>query len=148
MSERPIRFKTISRIERKLKSGEDAERGNVACIDTSDGSLVPTSVATTLFPIGWFEETLTGDGTKTVGVKLFSEITCAVLPNAESGAVDDGDVGAFCYLTATAAVTTTSTGASVAGRVWGLLGSNVLVEMASEVGPTGPQGPQGEAGGA
>jgi hypothetical protein len=143
MAERPIRSKPISRIERALKSAAVAEKGNVACIDLGDGALVPVSVATDLLPIGWFEESLTGDGTTPVGVKLFKEIEVVLLPNAGSGAVDDGDVGNVCYLTATAAVTMTSTGASVAGRVWGVSGTNVLVEMAISMGIQGIQGEPG-----
>lgn len=134
MAERLIRFKTLSRIERVLADGETAEKGNTACIDLTDGSLVASAVSTTLFPIGWFETSLVGDGSTLIGVKLFSEVPCAVLPNAGSGAVDDGDVGALCYLTATSAVTITSTDASVAGRVWGLLpDGNVLVQMAADI---------------
>lgn len=130
MAERPIRFKTIDRIERALKSGATAEKGNVACIDLSDGSLVPGAALTTLLPIGWFESSLTGDGTTTIGVKLFSEITCAVLSNAGTGPVADDDVGALCYLHSAFEVSMTSTGKSYAGRVWGMLGTKVLVQMA------------------
>lgn len=144
MADRLIRFKTISRIERALKSAEVAEKGHVACIDLTDGSLVAAADAdANLFPIGWFESALTGDGTKTVPVKLFSEHHCALIPNADTGPVTDADIASLVYLSGSAEVSVTATSRSVAGRAWGLQGSLVLVEMASDLGPTGPQGEPG-----
>lgn len=131
MAERLIRFKTLSRIERVLANAEVAEKGHVACIDLTDGTLVAGAVSTTLFPIGWFESSLTGDGTATIAVKLFSEKLVAALANASTGAVDDDDVGALCYVHSSSEVSMTATGKSVAGRVWGLSGALVLVEMAA-----------------
>lgn len=143
MSERLIHSKTISRIERILKLSAVAEKGNVACIDLDDGALVVGAVDANYLPIGWFEESLTGDGTTTIGVKLFSEIECAVLINSSTGPVDDGDVGALCYLHSAFEVSMTATGKSVAGRVWGVLsgsggGAKILVEMAPSLGLQGP----------
>jgi hypothetical protein len=142
MAERLINSKGIDRIVRVLKSGAAAEKGNVACIDLDDGALVVGAVDANYLPIGWFEETLTGDGTATIGVKLFSPVECAVLINSSTGPVDDGDVGALCYLHSAFEVSMTATGKSIAGRVWGISGSGggakVFVEMAPSLGLQGP----------
>ena len=142
MAERLINSKKISRIERVLKNAAVAEKGNVACIDLDDGALVVGAVDTNYLPIGWFEDSLTGDGVKTIGVTLFSEIECAVLINSGTGPVADDDVGALCYLHSAFEVSMTGTGKSVAGRVWGITGSGagakVLVQMAPSLGLQGP----------
>lgn len=150
MAERLINRKTIDRLERALANGEVAEKGAVACIDLTDGTLVAGAVSETLLAIGWFETSLTGDGTTVIGVKLFSEIPCAVLINSGTGPVADDDVGNLCYLHSAFEVSMTASGKSYAGRVWGIKGSGagakVLVQMASSIGPQGPQGEQGEPG--
>ena len=142
MAERLIHSKTISRVERSLANAEVAEKGHVACINLDDGSLVAGAVDDNYLPIGWFEESLTGDGTTSIGVKLFNEIECAVLINSGTGPVDDGDVGALCFLHSSFEVSMTATGKSIAGRVWGVKGSGagaqVYVEMAPSLGLQGP----------
>jgi hypothetical protein len=142
MAERLIHSKTISRIVRVLKSAAVAEKGNVACIDLDDGALVAGAVDLNYLPIGWFEESLTGDGTATIGVKLFNEVECAVMINSSTGPVDDGDVGALCYLHSAFEVSMTGTNKSIAGRVWGISGTGggakVYVEMAPSLGLQGP----------
>lgn len=142
MAERLINSKVIDRIERALKLAEVAEKGNVAAIDLADGALVAGKVAATLLPIGWFEESLTGDGTTKIGVKLFAPIECAILINSSTGPVDDGDVGALCFLHSAFEVSMTATGKSIAGRVWEIKGTGggakVAVEMAPAVGLQGP----------
>lgn len=134
MAERLRNIKTISRIERVLRNAAVAEKGNIACIDTTDGLVVPGAVATTLVPIGWFEETLTGNGTALIGVTLFTEVECAVMINSSTGPVADADVGKVCYLHSAFEVSMTATGKSVAGRVMGIVGSGagakVLVQTA------------------
>ena len=147
MAERLIRTQTWSRLERVLKNGAVAEKGNVAAIDLTDGALVVGAVATTLFPIGYFESSLTGDGTKTISVALFREINIVPLVNSGTGPVDDGDVGNLTYLHSAFEVSMTGTGKSVAGRVWGIKGSGagatVFVQPVLDMGPTGPQGEPG-----
>lgn len=142
MAERLIHSKTIARIERVLANAAVAEKGNVACINLDDGSLVPGAVDENYLPIGWFEESLTGDGTQTIGVKLFNEIDCAVLTNSSVGPVGDDDIGALCFLHSSFEVSMTATGKSIAGRVWGIKGSGagaqVYVEMAPSLGLQGP----------
>ena len=133
-----------SYFERVLATGEVAEKGNVACIDTAaNGQIVAAKVDTGLLPIGYFEESLTGDGTKTVRIQLFREIWVDTLVNAAGGdAVTDAMVGQACYLDAGGAtVQSVATGASIAGRVWGVTTEGVLVEMALSIGMQGPEGP-------
>jgi len=124
-----------SRIELVLKNTSVAEKGNVACIDSTDGSCVPSAASATLTPIGYFEESFTGDGTRKIKIKLFSDILVNFLPNASSGtAVAAADMLKSCYLNADSSVTTTTTGRSVAGKVWGVVtgnGAGVWVQMAT-----------------
>jgi hypothetical protein len=120
MAERKKIVACWSRFRRILKSGAVAEKGQIACIDTADGALVATSVATTLVPIGYFTDSFTGDGVKVMEVQLFAEITVQKLPASGTGAPVDADVGKVVYVHAASAVSTTSTGASVAGRLWGV----------------------------
>jgi hypothetical protein len=142
MAERLVHSKTISRIERVLANAAVAEKGNIACINLDDGSLVAGAVDANYLPIGWFEETLTGNGTTRIGVKLFSEVHLAALANSSVGPVDDGDVGALCFLHSSFEVSMTATGKSIAGRVWEIKGSGagatVFVQMAPQVGLQGP----------
>lgn len=123
MAERLINSKTISRLELPLKNASVAEKGNIACIDTADGSLVPAAVATTLVPIGWFEDSLTGDGTTTIGVKLFQEYACAKFVNSGTGAVTTAHRFQTTYLHSAFEVSMTATGKSKAGIVIDIVGS-------------------------
>lgn len=128
---RLVKTQVLTRLERLLKSGEVAVQGEVACIDLGDGALVPGSVATDLLPIGYFESNATGDGTLTVFVTLFSPVTVAAMISSGTGPVADDDVGNVCYLhNASSNVSMTSTGKSVAGRVWAVSGTTVWVQMA------------------
>jgi hypothetical protein len=106
-----------------LKNTIVAEKGNIACLDTADGSLTVGAVSTTLIPIGWFESTLTGDGTATIGVQLFAEIDCVAMINSSTGPVAAANIGSNCYLHSAFEVSMTATGKSVLGRVWGLVGT-------------------------
>lgn len=138
MAERLTTSARWSRINRKLKSGEVAEKGNFACIDSaSSGLLVAGSVATTLDCIGYFEDSFTGDGTKTINVRLWKEIDVQLLDNAASGTLADTDFGALVYIASTHEVTKTATGASVAGRCWGVTTQGVWVEPNIDVGRAG-----------
>jgi hypothetical protein len=113
-----------SRVEFILRTALVAEKGNIACIDSADGLAVPASVATTLTPIGYFEESMTGDGTKKVKIKLFREIDVQLLPNATSGTVvAAANRLANVYLNADSSVTVTTTGRSIAGKAWDVVAS-------------------------
>ena len=129
MAERKTRTARWSRIERLLKVGAVAEKGNIAALDKTNGSLVVAALGTTLEPIGYFEDSFTGDGTRKAKVRLFAEIDVALLGNAAAGPVADDDVGSLCYLASSWEVSMTATGASVAGKVWGVATDGVWVQV-------------------
>lgn len=121
----------------------EAVKGEIACIDTSTGKLVATGTSTTLLPIGWFTETVTGDGTTKTLVDLFEEIVVAYFDNDSApNAVEVGDIGSECYLKDGGTVSMLGTGRSKAGRVIdvdaidgvGIIAGNAVT------GPTGAAG--------
>jgi len=120
MAERKKIVACWSRFRRVLKSAAVAEKGQIACLDTADGALVPAGVATTLVPIGYFTDSFTGDGVKVMEVQLFAEVTVQKLTASATGTPTDADAGKVVYLRTTPEVSTTSTGSSVAGRLWGV----------------------------
>jgi len=117
--------------EHPLTAAQVAERGELACIDTSTGLLVLGATSTTLRPIGYFDEDVTGDGTTNVRVRLFDEIRVHWWDNDTGGTpVVAADVGSLCYVLDDRTVTGDATGASAAGRVWGINTTyGVAVEM-------------------
>lgn len=145
MAERMTRREAWSYFEHTLANTEVAEKGNVACIDTASGEIVAGQTGDGLLPIGYFDETRTGNGTAKVRVRLFREIWVDRFANAGApNAVAASDIGSFCYLAGPATVTMAASGNSIAGRVWGVSSAGVLVQMAIDVGPQGPQGEPGE----
>lgn len=144
MAQRAKRIEAWSYFEHTLASGEEAERGHLACIDTSSGELVVGQTGEGLIPIGYFDRDLTGDGAAKARVQLFSEKMIHRWANdSGAGEVDSADVGSSCFIKDSETVTITATGASPAGRVWAANASYVWVEMASDIGPQGPQGDPG-----
>lgn len=117
--ERAVSLKQIKRV---LKNAEVAHEGGLACIDKADGALVRGKPGTTLVPIGLFidlpETGLTGDGTKTVKVRLFKEVWAWWFVNDSGTPVVDANFGEECYILDDQTVTGSATGASKAGRVW------------------------------
>lgn len=143
MTERIIREANWGHNDFVLTSGEVAEKGHMACFDTSTGEVVPGQLSTTLLPIGWFAESLTGDGVKKVAVRLFEEIAAAWWQNDSAGTpVLAADVGQECYVLNSSGVTMDSSGASKAGRVLAVDSlKGVLVQAGLAVaGPTGGAG--------
>ena len=131
MTARMTRNEAWSYFEHPLTAAAVAERGKMACLDTSTGLLALGATSTTLRPIGYFDEDATGDGTTNVRVRLFDEIRVHWWANDDAGTpVVAADVGSLCYVLDDATVTGDATGASSAGRVWGLNATNgVAVEM-------------------
>lgn len=117
--------------ERPLASGAVAVKGEIACIDTATGDLVPVSTSATLVPIGYFEDEFTGDGIRVMRVRLFREVTLHRFRNDPTGTdgIEDADVMKVCYLLNGSTVTEVATGRSVAGRVWAADANYVLVEF-------------------
>jgi hypothetical protein len=104
-----------------LKSGDLAEKGKMACLDLANlGKVVKARTATGLYPIGVFNETLTGDGVKEISVKLFREIQMIWWKNDATTAVAAGDVLSYCYIKDDETVSGDDTGRSPAGIVMGL----------------------------
>lgn len=99
-----------------LKNGDLAEKGKLACLDLSlSGQVCKGRKATGLIPLGVFGETLTGDGTKTVIVKLFNEYRLNWWANDTVTAVTAAEIGTLCYIKDDVTVTGDDTGASPAG---------------------------------
>lgn len=141
--------KHIKTIERVLANSEKAFQGGLACIDTSDGSLVAGQTGEGLLPIGIFdgipESGVTGNGTIKVKVRLFKEVWAWWFVNDTTpNAVTDAHVGSLVYVLDDQTVTALAAGNSVAGRVWAVdTKRGVLVEPAINLGPQGPQGEPG-----
>lgn len=131
MADRMTRKEVWGYFERPLKNAVAAVNGEIACIDTADGALVPVSTATTLVPIGYFCESFTGDGTRVMRVRLFRDVELHRFDNDATGTdgVEDADLMKVCYLKDGRTVTEVATGRSVAGRVWAADASYVLVEF-------------------
>ncbi len=104
-----------------LKSGVLAERGKLACLDTTEsGKVVAGKASTTLIPIGWFYETLTGDGVKIVQVMLFDEIRLGWWDNDAGAPLGAADILHPCYILDDHTMTATATGHSLGGIVMGV----------------------------
>lgn len=104
-----------------LKSGDLAEKGKLACLDTANlGKVVKGRTATGLWPIGIFNETLTGDGVQEISVKLFSEIRLVWWINDATTPVAAADILKYCYIKDDQTMSGDDTGRSAGGIVMGL----------------------------
>lgn len=118
MTERMVTEAHWGYIALPLASAEVAEKGKLACIDTANnGIIIAGATATGLVPLGIFMESLTGDGSTTVQIKLFKEIQAVWWDNDGVTPVVAADRGGLCYIKDDATVTGDNTGASVAGMV-------------------------------
>lgn len=100
-----------------LKSGVTAERGKIAVIDVSDGSITKAGTAATLVPLGVFMQPLVGDGVKRVQVQMFHTINARWWENDAGGTpVLAADVGKFAYMKDDQTVTRAVTG-SILGLI-------------------------------
>lgn len=135
MAERRTRERHFAFIDLVLTNTEVAEKGHIACLDTAtSGEVAPAQDSTTLIPIGYFTQNLTGDGTKKVNIRLFREIRAQWFDNDATNAVAASHIGEDCYLSDTAEVSSLSTGRSVAGKVWAIdSAKGVLVEPATNI---------------
>lgn len=130
MAERKKRTGRISRIKVALVAAGVAEKGQVACIDSVDGKAKVAAVSATLVPIGYFEESFTGDGTRLIAIELFEEITVHYLTASGTGTPVAADLLKVVYLRTSPEVSTTSAGSSVAGRFWGFSSDGLcMVQM-------------------
>ena len=134
MAERQHRHEEWSTYTGTLLAAEVAEKGNIACIQTSSGKIVAGDAATGLIPIGTFMETKTAPvGDTTIKIRLFRKVNIDWFANDAGGTpADAGDVGSNCYVldAATVSMDDDSAGRSVAGRVWAVDSlKGVAVEM-------------------
>lgn len=142
--------RTIKRLRVTPKSGQVCVRGQRAHANTADGLVYATpSTITTLIPIGYFTEDMTGDDVLTTVVELFEEIKVDGWDNAaEPNDVQASDVFTEVYLADGTTVTTDSTSHSKAGRVMFIEDGIVYVQAGLAVaGPTGDSGSALSSGG-
>jgi hypothetical protein len=135
--QRMTRKEAWAYLEHPLANEEEATPGRMACIDTATGLLVAGQTSTTLVPIGYFTETLTGDGTTPVRVRFFRERWLHRWDNHDTDPVEASAIGKRCYVVdgSTVAATDGTETRSVAGRVFARTDAYVLTEMADA--PTG-----------
>lgn len=116
---KPRRFEIWKHKTFTLASGTKAFKGGRACLNTS-GKVVPATSTTGLLAIGVFDENVDATAAdKPVSIDLEKEITVERFANAtDGGAAASTSVGSVAYMLDDATVTMTSTGRSIAGRVW------------------------------
>lgn len=141
MARRTIR-RTIKRLRVTPASGQVCVRGQRAHGNTADGLAYATpSTITTLIPIGYFTEDVTGDGTLTTLVDLFEEVSLDAWDNDDApNDVQAADVFTEVYLKDGTTVSTSdgSGTRSKAGRVFLLEDGRVYLQQGLAVaGPTG-----------
>lgn len=100
-----------------LKSGVQAERGKIACIDSADGSITKGAASATLIPLGIFVNTVLGDGVKTVTVEMWQEIGLRWWINDTVAAVVAADLGTVVFMKDDQTVSGDGTGRSPLGIV-------------------------------
>lgn len=144
MAKRMKRVESWAFFEHPLTANDEAEQGNVACINTTTGLLAVADEDSDLFPIGYFVRDLTGDGTAKARVQLFEGIWVHAFANDANDPVTADDVGSLCFLVDGGTVSAEGTGRAVAGRVWSASANRVHVQMALSMGPEGPQGAPGD----
>lgn len=114
---RMLTHETWTRAKFTLAANNAAWKGGAAALDLSTGRVEPAHVETDLFYIGTFVESKASSASEQqVEVHLGREITVYWFANGSS--IDDTDIGSLCYFDDDQTVSTTSTGKSVAGRIW------------------------------
>jgi hypothetical protein len=104
-------------------------KGDMVCIDAT-GYAVAASAATGLIAIGRCEKDV--DNTGGANGALFVEVLRGVFKFANSGLTQADLMKTTAYIDGPLAVTATTTGRSVAGRVYGFDGTGVFIGL----GPT------------
>lgn len=140
MAARRRKIRTVGTIRVTPATGEVCERGKRAHGNTANGlAYADPAAITTLIPIGYWTEDVTGDGTITTLVELFEEVRLDGWVNDEApNDVQAGDVFTEVYLKDEVTVTTDATGHSKAGRVFLIEDGFVYLQQGLAVsGPTG-----------
>jgi hypothetical protein len=98
--ERRLREETWQYQAYALGNTKVAYKNGLAVYDQSAAKCIPAETGagqTDLFVLGFFTENLTGDGTKTVSVRLKREITVRWFANDGTDPVVAGDIGKQVY---------------------------------------------------
>lgn len=130
-----------------LHSGDTAEQGKAAGLDTATGDMRPMGSSATQIFTGFFAEDLVGDGVKKVRVSLPNEVQAEWLKN-DTGPndVSVASIGSECYAKDSQTVSTLSTSRSKAGRVLDFDATSNLVLVQGGAAVTGPTGASGTSG--
>lgn len=117
-----------------LTSGHKGYKNGIAAVALGTGKVVQGATSSSLLVIGKFAETVDATaGDKLVNVYLGREVWVEWFTN-DSNSIAATDLGALCYLKDDQSVTITPTGASVAGRIWGVdSAKGVAVELLGAV---------------
>lgn len=103
-----------------LASGKKAFKNGVCAIKLGTGTVVPGALASDLFVIGKFAETVDATaGAKPVNVDLGIGIEIEWLVN-NAASIAATDLGSLCYLLDDQTAELAPNGGSVAGRIWGV----------------------------
>lgn len=114
-----------------VKSGVTVEKGNAVGVEFATGkivSMVAGGGSAALLALGTAEETVVGDGTKTVRIHLFQERRLHRFDNVVGGgAIALTDFQVLVYWADSKSLTKTATNNSAAGRVWNVTAQGVLI---------------------
>jgi hypothetical protein len=127
----PVVLKTVT----LPATQEQVYQGGLACWDTTTGTCRKGIPSVSLIPIGFYmADKLIGASDPTVEVQLLKEIWCKYFAN--DGTVLTSDVGDLCYILddQTVSQTDNTNTRSVAGRIWAVNTSGVLVELHTSAG--------------
>ena len=130
-----------------LHSGDTAEQGKAAGLDTATGDVRPMGSSATQIFVGFFAETLVGDGTLKVRVSVPNEVQAEWLKNDTApNDVAITDIGSECYAKDSQTVSMLDTSRSKAGRVLDYDAASDLVLVQGGAAVTGPTGASGIEG--
>lgn len=132
MAERSVIEEEWAYGEFVLTTATVAEKGKMAVGDVSTaGEVKPGTADTDLVPLGWFDQTLTGDGVKKVRVRFFRPKKLTWWVNDGTNPVLAADVFSDVYIVNDTTVSILATGRSKAGKAFKVdTVKGVLVEMA------------------
>lgn len=88
---------TIGEYSWVLENADEAVQGEAAGFDTGTNTVRPMGSSVNQIFLGFFAETLTGDGTKKVRVTIPGELEAEWLANSGTDAVAGTDLGSDCF---------------------------------------------------
>lgn len=129
MAKRQNRIETWTTRTFTLASGEVAEQGKLAMLDTSTGKLVTSTEAAGLVCVGLFMDDITATADTPCRVKLKRPVTVVWMENSVANAVGATDILTTVYAEDDETVSTNSTDTSAAGIAWAIGSMGVAVEL-------------------